>query len=222
MQLEIREFQKLIKELPYLKHSFDIKKKNWKVQSQQSLINEVFDANEVITLNRYDLKEAIHFDLKLFILKTLMWGYPTKGRGNNLNNLLKDEKFELLTSTLYKYHESTITIKQLSEDIKSIPGLGLSTMSKFVYFLDARLDGHKTLILDNRIIQVINSDSYKELNGLKGIRSGNAILKYPLYCETMDKLAQSIDVESDQIEMFLFMFGSNLSRVYGEHVYDVG
>jgi hypothetical protein len=221
MQLEIREFQKLIKELPYLKHSFDIKKKNWNVQSQQSLINEVFDANEVITLNRYDLKEAIHFDLKLFILKTLMWGYPTKGRGNNLNNLLKDENFELLTSTLYKYHESRITIEQLLEDIKSIPGLGLSTMSKFIYFLNSKIDGYKALILDNRIIEVINGNSYKELNHLRDIRYNNAITYYSLYNETMDKLAKSMDVESDQIEMFLFMFGSNLSRVYGEHVYDV-
>lgn len=59
-------------------------KKNLNVQSQKYLINEVFRGEDTITLNRYDLMKSGHYDLKSFIVKTLMWGYPTKGRGNNI------------------------------------------------------------------------------------------------------------------------------------------
>jgi hypothetical protein len=220
MQLLIREFRTLINALPYFNHSFQIKRDNWKVESQQRLIDDVFGDEDAITLNRYDLLKSAHYDLKSFIVKTLMWGYPTKGRGNNINRLLEVDNFKMLVSILNRYQKENITVKELFHDINSIPGLGLSTMSKFMYFFNIWLNDSKALILDNRIIEVINKGNYSELNHLKGIRYDNAITKYPLYIETIDKLADSMDVEPDQIEMFLFTFGNNLSRVNGENVYD--
>lgn len=78
-RMKIIEFQSFIQEIPYKLQSFDIKKENWKFENQQKLIDKIFEGNTTITINRDDLINS-SWNTKEFIVKTLMWGYPTRAR----------------------------------------------------------------------------------------------------------------------------------------------
>ncbi|MDW5288749.1 hypothetical protein [Formosa sp. PL04] len=217
--MNITKYKEFIREFPYLNQSFDIKKQNWKIESQQQKIDQIFNESEIITLNRFDLFNS-KFDLENFIFKTLMWGYPTKGRGKNIENMLEVKNLEHLINILENYRDSEISIKQLKDDLKSLPGLGLSTLTKFAYFLNSTINGNKAVIFDIQIIEAINTGRFEEFNHLKGITYGNAPKRYPEFLKTINELSKSINAEPDQIEMFLFTFGRRLSEVIGEECYD--
>ena len=217
--MKIENFKEFIREFPYKNQSFDIKKQNWKIESQQQAIDWIFGENDTITLNRNDLLNSV-FDLESYIFKTLMWGYPTKGRGKNIEKMLESENLERLKKILSNYKWKEISIEQLRKDIKSIPGLGLSTMTKFTHFLDTTIDGNKAVILDIQIIEAINTGRFEEFNHLKGITYENAPKRYPEYLKTINELSKSLKAEPDQIEMFLFTFGRTLSELRGEECYD--
>lgn len=213
--MRIAYFENFIREIPFKNQSFDIKKSNWKCENQTELIDQIFGEKSVITLNRFDLINS-SWNIEEFILKTLMWGYPTKGRGKNIDNLLLNKNFKILTKKLETYRESEITIETLKQDLKEIPGLGLSTITKFTHFLNTKIKGFKTVILDIQVIEAINTGRFEELNSLKGINYENAVRKYVDYIKLIDKLSKETNSEPDQIEMFLFTFGRNLSEIKGE------
>lgn len=185
--MRIAEFQNFIREIPYKNQSFDIKNEIWKFESQQPYIDEIFEGNTTITINRDDLINS-RWNTKEFIIKTLMWGYPTKGRGRNIENIFKPEAFSKLVRTLEIYRENEISIDQLKNDIKSIPGLGIFTITKFTHFLNTTIDGYNAVILDNQIIEAINSRRFEDFNHLVGITYDNAIKRYPEYLRTVNNL----------------------------------
>lgn len=210
--MKITDFKLLIKNLPVQQHSFDIKKSNWlkkeEIVNQDTLIENIFGNEELITICRNDL--LVKQNLKHMVIKTLMWGYPTKGRGNNINNLLADVNFEKLLLTLNSYHEKDISHKKFKADLKSIQGLGISTMTKFTNFLNTTIKNNSMVILDNRIIEVINSKRFTEFREFDKITYSNAPNKYLDYIEKVNQLARDMNTKPENIEMFLFTFGRNL------------
>ncbi len=217
--MKLIDYTDLIHELPVKEHSFTIKKNNWTNQHQQELIDNIFQKESSITLNRYDLTNSNH-SIEEFILKTLMWGYPIKGRGNNIDNLLEPDNFERLKKTLEGYTSKNIVPIQLQKDIKSIKGLGLSTMSKFLCFMNARVENQSALILDRRIIEILNLNVFEELRHLKRLTYPSSVSNYVLYLDTLNKFAEDNNIESENVEMFIFIFGKHLSPLQGENCYD--
>ncbi|KNB60406.1 hypothetical protein [Chryseobacterium sp. Hurlbut01] len=170
--MRIDEFGKLIEHLPTEVNSFRIYEKNWKVQSQQEIVKNIFNNKDFVQISRNEIRSEVN-NINVFIIKTLMWGYPTKGRGNNINNLLTDESFNKISKLLLKYKAlENITFNELVNDFKfnKIKGLGISTLSKFLYFLELKVENKPCLILDDRLIDIINNSSFEEINDLKGIR----------------------------------------------------
>ena len=209
--MEISEFKGLIQELPDKLHAFHIKRENWNVEGHNDYIDEIFNKRgnvKEIWLNRGDLFMS-RDNLKEYIFLVLMWGYPTKGRGRNIDALLRNENLEALINSLERYEEEDVSIKDLKEDLK-IPGIGLSTLTKFTQFLDTTIGGYRAMILDRQIIETIRVNKFEAFSSLKGIRYENALKYYPDYIRIIDQLALDLDTSHDQIEMFLFMFGRNL------------
>ena len=100
--MRIRDFEKFIREIPYEYQAFDIKLDHWKNTNQSQIIESIFfqkNKEGIITISRFDLFLAV-WNLEEFIVKVLMWGYPTKGRGNNIDTILLPENFDLLMSKL--------------------------------------------------------------------------------------------------------------------------
>jgi hypothetical protein len=209
--MKISDYKNFIKEFPYQNHAFDIKRSIWKIDNHIDYLDELFGTSEVITINRQDLVNSAS-SMKEFIFKTLMWGYPTKGRGTNIETMLENENLNILIDILEGYRNTDISIETLKNDIKAISKLGLSTMSKFTQFLNTTINSNTAVILDMQIIGAINTGRFEELNPLVGISYDNAINKYEQYIDIIEDLSSSMNIESQKIEMFLFMFGNVLNE----------
>ena len=94
--------------------------------------------------------------------------------------------------------------------IGRVEGLGLSTYTKFLYFMRSTINGLPALILDLRLIEVFRKEVFRECSDLKTIRYDNAPNLYPKYLEMTDCIAKKYQVDSGKLEMFLFEFGANL------------
>jgi len=209
--MKVYQFKDFIKLFPYRNQSFDIHEKYWNTESQVNVINDIFKGCDVITLSRNDLFNS-NEDVKSFIVKTLMWGYPTKGRGKNIDNILKKENFEYLVDVLKDYRNNEISMEQQNNDIKNVQGLGLSTITKFTQFLNTRINSYRAIMLDNQIIQSIETKRFEDLEHLQGINYNNAHNYYLKYIETIGQMSGNMNVEPDQIEIFLYTLGKNLSE----------
>ena len=210
--VSIFEYKDFIRSFPYKKQSFLIERKNWGEITFYHL-EKIFSAygnGKKVRLNREKLFEDAK-STEEFIFKVLLWGYPTRGRGNNIEKLLEKENLKQLKITLEKYKNNNISTEELVEDVAKIKGLGISTVSKFLYFLNAKIDGFKALILDNQILNVINRKRISELNQLSSLKRERALKKYSRYLEKMSELSKELECEPDQIEIFLFSFGKNVS-----------
>lgn len=213
--MKITYFRNFINEFPYKNQSFIIKKERWNGTDQQKTIDEIFDGKITATINRDDLYK-VGLDIKKFIIMTLMWGYPTKGRGKNINTMLQKSNFKMLVEILLDYKHTDITTEKLKKHINSIPGLGLSTITKFTHFLNTTINGNKAVILDNQIIEAIRAGNFEEFHHLRKMTYDNAIKYYSDYLKTINELSTSMAVQPDQIEIFLFAFGRNLSEIKTE------
>ena len=206
--MKVTNFTALIQNIPHLQHSVDVKKSKWKNRDQKTTIHKIFGKDKVITISRRDLFHTD--DLTEFVFKTLMWGYPTGGRGNNITRLQEENNLRKLVKLLEEYRNKSVTLDELKRDIKTIKGVNLSTMSKFLYFMKVKVNGETALILDQKIINVIGLDRFEELNSLKDIKYQNAIDRYVEYLTIVNKIANDMGIEPGQIELFLFMLGQNL------------
>jgi len=142
--MRITDFERFIREIPYKYQSFDIKREFWENESQPLLIDNIFGGKDQITLSRFDLFNSTYY-LDTFVIKVLMWGYPTKGRGNNIDNLLLPENFGQLLNILGKINRhGSIMIYEI-QDLLKIKGLGFSTLSKFLYFKKIKVESYLQL-----------------------------------------------------------------------------
>ncbi len=212
--MKIVEFQDFIREFPYKNQSFDIKKDVWQVDLHREYLEKLFDRKKTITLNRFDLFNS-EMEIKEFVFKTLMWGYPTKGRGKNIDNLLNNGSLDKLIQIIGEFKENKISVEKMLDEMQTIHSLGASTITKFAYFLNTEIDGNKVVILDQRIIDTINSGRFEELDELKGIKYDKTRKQFSRYLQTINELSKSMNVEPDQIEIFLFTFGRNISELRG-------
>lgn len=221
--MRIADFDNLIRVLPYEYQSFDIKKSVWETEvSQNSIIKEIFGENEIISISRFDLFYAT-WNLQEFVLKVLMWGYPTKGRGKNIENLLLPENFDKLIMNLKMIEgKSDLTIADVQK-FQNIKGLGLSTISKILYFKRVTIESNPALILDKRVIDALKCGRYTDfgIDQFKDVRNNNSAYTYMDYLNFMHSMAQQIKVIPDQLELFLFEFGSNLKQPKGEEGFDM-
>lgn len=212
--MQVADFKDLIKNLPYLNQSFDIKKAIWGKHITSNQLSNIFGDSDILTISRNDLLECSKStDIDTFIIKTLMWGYPSGGRGNNIKNILSKIEIEKLVKFIEGSKNSDINISYLKECCNNIKGMGLSTISKFTQFLDITIDSYAAVILDNRIIEAIKKGGFEEFTCFPEKKYNNAIKNYPQYIKIIDEIARKIAAKPDQVEMFLFLFGRNLKAL---------
>ncbi len=223
--MKIADFISLIHSMPVDHHAFTIKKSIWKSINQQKIIDSIFMDKEQVTINRKELRESSN-DLPLFIIKTLMWGYPTMGRGTNISKILDPSTFDRLVKNLSEIKGKNITLKQLVDIGGGINGVGIATLSKFANFLNTQIEGRSALIMDSHIIQTLNLGVFDELSRLKKISTHNVYNRYSDYLSKVDEISDNLGVHPESIEMFLFIFGRKLSPVLknsgGDSKHDLG
>jgi hypothetical protein len=217
--MRLADFADLISKMPVSNQAFTSKRSTWSahISSKDAAgvaLQAVFDAykidSENIFLSRADLRDsALKPNLAEFVMATIIWGYPRGMRGHNFKNVIShiDSLCELLSdarsraiSDWTSHHKS----------LRQIHGIGLSTYTKLLHFLSAKIEGHEALILDQRIIDVAQQSLFEELASIHRLTSVNAARFYPKYLESMDDAASRLSLPPDRIEFFLFEFGLHL------------
>jgi hypothetical protein len=216
--MKITDFAELIRCMPYREQAFDVKYNNWKESNQNKIIKEIFNDNEIITISRGELLNQ-YWNIHLHVIKILMWGYPTKGRGKNIDNFLEPTNFKSFIEKLeLAKRNKYISIYEIKDLMKSSSGLGFSTLSKILYFSGINHEAFPALILDLRVISALKSGRFEDLGieKFKNMKYENAVKNYENYLKFMHSLAEELQTDSDRVEMFLFEFGLNLKELTGE------
>lgn len=204
----------LIQSLPVSDQAFTIKASNWQKALSDFHFQEIFNGAENICLSRKDLHDTNN--VELFILKTILWGYPKGMRGKNFENIYKSLS---TLSRILNVHDraflKTDDLYELQNKLQKIEGLGLSTYSKLLYFRDFKFNGLPALILDERLIRVFKNNVFEEFESLAKISQYNSVKMYNDYLQIMDALSEELNASGEQTEQFLFIFGNHLKPSKG-------
>ena len=236
----IKKYEEIIKSIPVRNHSVIVRKENWiKDDSLHTRLtkNEEFQNNNddllntlktifknaqngqngQIEISREDIFKEEDPEKKLIMV--LLWGYPTGGRGNNIANILNERKqfIKKLNNTL-KDKKNSITqddykkLKFKDENTKKLKfkGLGLSTMSKILYFFEVKIDNNPCLIFDTQILlslQKNNIDEFKNVDWEQADEKEEKYFEYLRIVNTIskEKLKKS-KIKPEAIELFLFHY----------------
>ncbi len=211
-------FRDLIANMPIREQAFTSKKETWgkyisELPGFANLISDVFGQSETVEISRHDLFQlAENRKIREFIFATIIWGYPAGMRGDHFCTMFKG--IDNVTENLISCREKSIeNWQEHYKSVASIEGLGLSTYTKFLYFLKVNIQNLPALILDQRLIKVFRKGIFHEFRDLKNIRYDNAPALYPKYLNIMDSIAKKYHVNPGNLEMFLFEFGDNLKLI---------
>ncbi|MDP2339267.1 MAG: hypothetical protein Q8N05_22970 [Bacteroidota bacterium] len=213
--MNIDRYKILISNLPVRQQSFMTKRATWRKAEREidwleKLNNKIFVDKDTLLISRQDIFDTV--EIRELILKTIYWGYTGGMRGNHFVSILT--KIDLLEKTLTfiknKANPSLVDFNELREIFKNVPGLGLSTYSKILYFLQIKFNNNPCLILDQRLIDVFAKKTYIEFHSLFSISYSNAEKKYLDFLQLANKVSKDIQTDGENIEQFLFIFGNNL------------
>ena len=213
--MNLNSYKTLILNLPVRQQSFTTKRTNWKKAEKEiywlnHLNDKLFSNKSTLTISRQDIFETL--DLREIIIKTIYWGYTGGMRGNHFVNILRH--IDLLVDTFEKLKNiekpRTEDFNNLTTIFQGVTGLGLSTYSKFLYFIQLKFNDNPCLILDQRLIDVFVSKSYKDFQQLSNLRYYNAEKKYLDFLQLTNLVSKKLGIEGENIEQFLFLFGNNL------------
>jgi len=213
--MNIDRYKILISNLPVRQQSFSTKRTTWlKAESEISWLKQIndnlFGNKSILTISRQDIFQTT--DLRVTIIKIIYWGYTGGMRGNYFVNILKN--IALIENTFKKLKQNarpTIEdFNNLTKTFKGVTGLGLSTYSKLLYFLQLTFNDNPCLILDQRLIDVFAGKTYSDFQQLSSIRYNNAEKKYLDFLRLTNDVSKQLETEGENIEQFLFIFGNNL------------
>lgn len=195
----------LIKSIPISYQSTKIKKKVWgrfSYNNKDSIEASIFGDKDEVEISRKDIfSEA---DTAKRIVMVLMWGYPTGGRGSNIEKILLEiDKLTALFSSVYNPNLTKDQANNLIKQFEGIRGLGISTWTKLLYFFNIAIDSKKCQIYDLKIVDSLNKKQFIELG--KQIWRQD-IDHYYQYIELLDNVATQMCVSPEQVELFLFYF----------------
>jgi hypothetical protein len=210
--MTLERYIDLIRSLPYLDQAFETKMSSWERERNSNkrfneFCNTVF-VEASLKLSRQDLFSAAMLNPYKAIILIIFWGYPRNMRGNNFSNIIKC--IEDIQGLFNAYNNWTIEEFTLVSSKLKGRSIGLSTLSKMLYFFQITIDNKKCLILDRRIIDVLNSGLYEDLMSLKHVNDYNKVKLYPEYLTLMSDTANALKAIPDQLEYFLFLFGTGL------------
>lgn len=228
----IKEYADLIKSLPVGGQFTKIKRdsKFWDPTNTEfsddvkEVVKAVFDEcsgdERYINISRDDIKEAIATkektsDTKEIIVKILMWGYPRGGQYGQVKKILQN--LNDLTAWLEENNGNNFDSVQDDAlgNLLEINGLGLSTISKLLYFFDVKIGNIPCQIYDNKVIDSLNINH--QIDELSSRNDWEQTYDdYENYINLLSELSENCEcspdkIKPDQIELFLFMINNSFN-----------
>ncbi|EJU9788340.1 TPA: hypothetical protein I7686_21535, partial [Vibrio vulnificus] len=142
----MENYKSLIGHLPVADHAIGTKLATWEKYQEShpeiwNTIQSIFSGELEVKLCRQDLKDiADTQDYNKLIIATILWGYSSGMRGNNFSKIVN--KLPEIASLLKCASQGIDDWKIHYNKVKEISGLGLSTYSKFLYFVGGKIEGH--------------------------------------------------------------------------------
>lgn len=170
--------------------------------------NKEISRNNVIdAYKEYFNDRSVGF-MKAFLL-TMIWGFADTGYGtyrtneyiSSVNNRMKIQK---AIDYINNQHEEYL--KHAFDELMEINKLGISFMSKILYFATrAKIRDNYALIFDNRVaVSLIKLSTPNEIFEIVKIDPSSRFCNYQKYNQIMHDMAKKYNFESDQLEMYLF------------------
>lgn len=145
--------------------------------------------------------------IKSFLL-TMVWGFANSGYGNFRTNvyLSSEENLDQIKKAIDEVKDNNI--EQAFNSLNEIDGLGVSFISKVLYFASraAKIEKY-ALIFDIRVANsLVQLTTPKEVFQIVNISPSNKYKDYKKYNDYIHSLALKYNLEAEAIEMFLFEF----------------
>jgi len=95
--------------------------------------------------------------------------------------------------------------KMIFKSFKRVKKCGVSFMTKYFYFIGKALNlDQYPLIFDDRVANALVQIVAPEIASFLQIQRGGKVSQYQEYNRFIHQAAQELEVEADQIELFLF------------------
>jgi hypothetical protein len=206
----LNEYKDLILAMPVKEQAFTTKRTTWVKKIDSKILDEIFKGKSELKISRENV--LTNCPLNIFIYYVIMWGYPRGMRGQ-ANDAEIFKNINLISEIINKPKRNSLKEEDwesIRKSLSSIKGLGVSTISKLLYFRTFKFGDFNALILDDRLLRVFQHGEFKEFEKLKNLKRTNAMSNYLYYLEIMHETAKEIGVSPENLEMFLFTFGNNL------------
>lgn len=216
--VSIEKYADLIKSLPVGGQFTKIKRGSafWKrpdfSKDVKKVVKTVFDEcsgdEKYINISRDDIKETIDTEKK--IVKILMWGYPRGGQYAQVKKILQN--LNVLTNWLEENNGNNFDFVQDEAlgNLLEINGLGLSTISKLLYFFDVKIGNIPCQIYDGKVIDSLNKNH--QIDELSSRNDWEQTYDdYENYINLLSELSKNREYSPDQIELFLFMINNSFN-----------
>jgi len=195
----------LIPLIPVAEHSVSVAAHLWEPHfAQHGLQNHfqaIFGNNQAFRLSRGRLQNHAYPALQQKCLEILMWGYPTGAQGNLIAAFLQN------VNEIAEVAPQNLQWPDYYNQLHNIGNLGISTITKLAYFYAHQFDELPALILDQKVIRVLNEGRWVGL-AIPGINYGNAPGEYLEYLQRASDIADQLEeCTTDQIELLLFLCG---------------
>lgn len=202
--MKISDFTNIISEIPCDSQSFNIKKKCWKNLNQGALIDRIFDGNEVINVSRFDLFQSA-WNLEEFVLKVLMWSYPSKECTSKIRNLLSPKNFNQLINHLILVDVKGSLEGEDLEEMLKIKGVEISNLSNILYFKELKFESYPCLIFNKKVYDALKSERFEDdkIVEFRNINFNNTYLNYLNYLKFIYSISTDLNISPDKLELFL-------------------
>ena len=143
--------------------------------------------------------------MRAFML-TMVWGFSDTGYGTHRANtyISVPSNIELIKKAIDSVKQNDL--KSAFNDLKKIKGLGVSYITKVLYFATRGAEQpNYTLIYDIRVASaLVQLTAPKEIFEIVSINPSSKFIDYEKYNTLIHKLARKYKVEAESVEMFLF------------------
>jgi len=176
---------------------------------------EDFGGPDEVSISRSDLRRlAEEPQLDRFVMAVIVWGYPSGDQYGNITNFAYNPTgLGVLTNFLTARRGQPITNRDVHFKTVPVKGIKLSTYTKFLNFLSVKIRGQWALILDNQIVRVTERGIFAELLPLREMNEKTKDRMYPTYVKRIHEIADEMRVPAENIEFFLYEFGSSLKDI---------
>lgn len=198
------KFVKLVSAIPVADHRVEIQAAAWEARCANAgclhLHTLLFAGRSSVKISRAWLHTAkISPELRCFAI--LLWGYPQGARGHERHWL------ENISAIAASAAAPAVDWEDYYARLRFHRHLGLSTISKLACFFGHVFHRLPALILDQRIVAVLQGGQWAELIRFQPITYSSASESYHGYLDCLHALAAKTQTTAEQWEMFLFTFG---------------